>query len=153
MCDMTATFYQNKSERTRLTKTLNNPTTVTAYFDKQSEVDIMHPIIRVGNYGITQFNYVWLSDTNRYYFVDDVENLHNKQLLFHLTVDVLTTYQNEIRQLYALIDRQKGMYNLYYPDNLPTLAYERVQTQLFPNQPIYNGVDEILLCVSNKGGV
>lgn len=60
---------------------------------------------------IPNFNYVYISEFSRYYFVDDIEVVTNDLIRIYLTVDVLYTWQNYIENLTAFVERNEFDYN------------------------------------------
>lgn len=67
-------------------------------------------------------NYVWVEDTQRYYFVGNTRMLNGGRVLFPLHCDVLYTAnaseRKDIDNLSALIARQENMFNTYFKDEL-----------------------------------
>lgn len=110
-------FYNNISEDNKLSKTLINSKEYNITF--KDNVSITNPVIIINSaYPIT-FNYCFLPLLNRYYFIDDIVSLNNNLWEIHLIVDVLMSYNSEIRDLDCKVLRQEYNYNVnLYDDKL-----------------------------------
>ena len=70
-----------------------------------------------------EYNYVYIEDFNRYYFVEDVTYLSNTRVMVQLRVDVLASYRPAILTTNAYIVRASKSYNVQIPDTFyPTLS-------------------------------
>ena len=58
---------------------------------------------------IANNNYAYILDYNRYYYVDSVTVGRNGMYIVQLSVDVLMTYVDGIKNLYATISRQENI--------------------------------------------
>lgn len=64
------------------------------------DTDILHPKIPLAkNAGVDlkTFNYAYIPDLNRYYFINVVESLNNAIDILYLEVDVLMSYKTQIK--------------------------------------------------------
>lgn len=59
--------------------------------------------------GIANNNYAYIADYNRYYYVDSVTIGRNGMYIVQLSVDVLMTYADGIKNLNATISRQENV--------------------------------------------
>lgn len=149
---MKITLYNTPSPRNQVNKVLNNAQDVN--INLKPSTDILHPTLILGGVSITGFNYCYIPDFNRYYYINDMESGGNNVNSRTLTVDVLMSYNNEIRQIKALVERQENFYNLYLPElQIPNYAYKRVQTKTFPMQPLNVGTQVILATTGMSKGV
>ena len=81
------------------------------------------------------FNYAYIQEFNRYYYVGNITTLINGMWELDCRVDVLMSYRHKIRQLNAVIARQENLYNLYLEDNKLLTTSRRLYTTLaFPNK-------------------
>ena len=63
------------------------------------DTDIIRPKIPLAKDGVTNlksFNYAYIPDLNRYYFINGIESFNNSIDVLFLEVDVLMTYRAEI---------------------------------------------------------
>ena len=83
------------------------------------EVDVLRPTFEIDYSERTvksNYNYIWCDLFNRYYFIDDMEIQIGKKIIIHCSVDVLETYNFEIRQCLGTITRCGG---LFKPTEIP----------------------------------
>lgn len=100
---------------------------------------IIKPVVeiskeRLGN--IATFNYAYIPDFNRYYFlVDAVEDIGGVGVLF-FDVDVLTSNANAILGLRCQVERQQYNYNMDLPDpDIPVMAKRNLTYRNFASTP------------------
>lgn len=84
-------FYTCADPPNRLEKTLTP--TITLSGDFNANVDVVEPSIRChGTYDMVS-NYVHIPAFNRYYFIEGVELVNNKQFVVSLQVDPLQSFK------------------------------------------------------------
>lgn len=94
---MTIIFYKTLSKSNEINKVLQNSFTITGNF--KTDTDIIKPIIKVLNttdFNIFDYNYCYISELKRYYFIEDITILADKLFFISLSLDVLYTYKNAI---------------------------------------------------------
>lgn len=78
-------------------------------------------------------NYVYLDDTNRYYYVADVV-FSQQRCILQLKVDVLMSFAAEIKLSKCIAARSSSSFNMYVNDErYNALEYSNVFTKPFPN--------------------
>lgn len=103
---MTIIFYKTLSKPNEINKVLQNSFTITGNF--KTDTDIIKPIIKVLNttdFNIFNYNYCYISELKRYYFVEDITILADKLFSISLSLDVLYTYKNAILSSVGNISR------------------------------------------------
>lgn len=115
---MTITLYKTVSEVNKLDKMLKQLAVVSGTLRESSS--IIDPVFNLSGIDIyvADCNYVYITDFNRYYFVQNVESINNGLWRLTLHVDVLMSYKNEIRNNYAIIERNEKNYDLKLNDGL-----------------------------------
>lgn len=110
------TLMQNTSPVNKIGKELSSQLEVTG--ELRSETSIIDPIITIecDLADLTNCNYMYISEFNRYYFVNNIRSIRNGLVEFTCHVDVLETYKDEIRANSAIIKRQENNWNLYLND-------------------------------------
>lgn len=103
-------FYNTSSETNRMGKTLENETTLTGNF--KGEIDIQNPVLQVST-NLLNFNYCYIPDINRYYFINKIEITRTNLYTVYLHIDVLETYKNQIKQLNVIVSNSSNG-NPYY---------------------------------------
>lgn len=123
---MELTLYQNISEQNKLDKTLNNPLKLTGTVRGVDNVNIISPIISISNIDeqITTYNYAYIKEFNRYYFINNIRSLRNDLWLLELDIDVLTTYKDQIRAQKGLISRNENEFNNALIDDRLTMEQD-----------------------------
>lgn len=142
---MTIKLYKTTSEPIKVSKELTNEKIMTG--NLKEECSILSPSIMIqSDESIFTYNYAYIDEFLRYYFITDIVCVRNGLYRLSLKVDVLTTYQEEIKSLKAVISRQQNTYNLYLNDGeFKTYNKHTVVTKKFPNNP--TGANTLVLTV------
>lgn len=104
-------LYNNTADSERVDKTqyITNVGTLTGVLREQTSITNIQIVIEYNS--IPTFNYVHIPLFNRYYFVDDIVSVYNNLWEITLSVDVLMSYKNAIKNLYAFVDRNEFINN------------------------------------------
>jgi hypothetical protein len=125
-------LYTTADENIKVNKTLNNSKEL--YGTLREECSVINPIIEIESVNISNYNYCYIEDFNRYYFIIDIIAVNNKFWKITLHCDVLMSYADSIKKLEAKILRNTNEYNLMLEDNqLNRYVDDRIQTFNFPN--------------------
>ena len=106
---MTIIFYKTLSEHNRVNKILTLDKTLTGSLKEKT--DILNPSIiikAVNNFNVFDYNYCYISELSRYYYIDSIKIVNAVLYEIELTIDVLMTYKNSILNLECKIDRYSG---------------------------------------------
>lgn len=108
---MVLSLYKNNSERNCVTKVLTNELAFIGTLRK--ETSIKTPVITVmGDASIIGYNYAYIVEFSRYYFITDIKSIRNEVWEISLLCDVLMSFKNDILASYAVID-QTQEYDIY----------------------------------------
>ena len=123
---MTVTFYNNTSDKRVLNKTLTGATAVSgvSLYDSTS---VTAPVLKMsgGATKIVSFNYVYIADFGRYYYITDF-TCENGYVLISCKVDVLKTYATEIKACSCIAKRSESDFNFYLNDEqFMTYQYDK----------------------------
>lgn len=116
---MTINLYNNTSDKRVVNKAIN----LLATFENAKAVDdfsVTSPefIIEYNGGLLSQCNYVYCSETNRYYYVDDIIIMTGGRMKISCSgVDVLMSYKSDIYGLTALCVRNETLNNQRIADN------------------------------------
>lgn len=88
---MTILFYSVSDRKNRLSKTLGTATSMTGTL--REPVSLTDPEILIESATVPKFNYAYISDLGRYYFIRSVIAEQNRLYRLALHVDVLMTYK------------------------------------------------------------
>ena len=99
------TFYKTFDQRNVINKTLLNAYTTTA--ELYDNTDIFNPELKLAwsNSYATAYNFFYIQEFNRYYFLDDVVAEPGGAARVKGSIDVLHSYRNSINYDYITITR------------------------------------------------
>ena len=110
------TFKKCNCENYRVTKTFTGGTFSTNFHFKDTR-SVLDPVIIIQTSSdLTGYNYAEISAFNRKYFVTDIKVVRENTYEITLHVDVLGTYDSQIRSVKADIRRQEHNFNTYLDD-------------------------------------
>lgn len=100
---MQITLYKTSSEHNALTKLLTSPSNITGAL--KSNCDMLNPVIILKYEGnINKFNYCYIPEFGRYYYIEDMTYINNT-IELRLHVDVLMSHATNIKNSRATITR------------------------------------------------
>ena len=132
---MTIKLYKVAEDERTVSKTLDNQTSFDASGTARDTFDVMGGFITIASdTDLTKYNYCYISELSRYYYINDISIIRNGVYLLRLRADVLMTYSPQIRALTGTVDRQENLNNGYIQDGeYQALAYTQIVTKTFPN--------------------
>ena len=99
---MTLTMYVNTDEPIKINKSLSGGTSFVGNLREESSV--MNPTILVeSDASIVGYNYAYIPDFNRYYYVKDLVSYRTNLWLVSLEVDVLKSWASQIMGLHVIL--------------------------------------------------
>lgn len=113
---MTISLYNNASAPNYVDKEISLVQTLTGVL--RNPASVTDPVITIERDSPVGFNYVYIPEYSRYYFVSGISMTGDRLLALSLHVDVLMTYKATIREMYAIIKRQENKFNLYLDDGI-----------------------------------
>lgn len=146
---MQISLYTTDSDKRCLDKDLYNELTLEGALRDESSV--ITPTITINANNLSGFNYLYIPDFGRYYFITDIESVRTGVWRIRARVDVLTTYRETLRGCPVVASAQESP---DYETYVPGAAWQRtVKTKTdvlnFPNGFLDQG--EFILITS--GGV
>lgn len=116
----------------------------------RNESSVIDPVIIIEktNPALYHYNYMYIEEFQRWYFINDIISLRNNLWEIHAHVDVLHTWGGDIGNMEATIDKaeSEGLANLYYDDGSFIMdCRNNVYVKEFPNGFNENG-QYILIC-------
>ena len=131
----TIKLQKSKSDLNVLTKNIEDVLSIEG--ELRAETSIIRPIIRIetSNTDVFNCNYMTIeSFGGRKYFIDDITSVRNGIIQISAHVDVLSTYDSQIRKCTGIISKQTFNYNLYLDDgSLKAYNNPKIVTKSFPN--------------------
>jgi hypothetical protein len=128
---VTVTTYVNASDYNTLDKDITAVDSSVTVICKD-DTDILHPTLIFSENMDMDFNYLYITELGRYYFVRS-KSLAQQRYYVNCEVDVLMSYNAQIKDLSVIADRSSSTFNLYQTDEeIPCLVKSDVATQPFP---------------------
>lgn len=110
MYQYTLKLYKNTSENNDIEKNLINETDFTGY--SRSVVDVLNPVIELAGVQANTFNYCYIQELQRYYYIENMALKPNGVNTLTMRVDVLMTYKTDILASKGVITKNRN-YNPY----------------------------------------
>lgn len=132
---MTVTLYKNISDKRNLNKNLSEIKTVSA--TAKGDINIISPTLIIQNFS-TDFNYCYISDFDRYYFVKSITLLTGQRIQIDMSVDVLMSYKEEIKNLTVNVLRYEKSGPSFLTDSRIPLFSDTVQKVIEFPENIFN---------------
>lgn len=110
---------------------------------RDGEFTILRPTITVQR-NVSEYNFAWVPDFKRYYFIDNVRVLREKLFAIYMRVDVLMTYGAQIRLLTGETDEMEGG-NPYLSSQLDVEVRKDIERVSFENN--FTTGDYIIIAV------
>lgn len=123
-------------------KTLYAPITMEGTLKEPTNV--IDPVITITTSNPESYNYMHIPSFNRYYFINSVENVRNGLWKITAHVDVLSTYKDEVKRLFAIVDKQAEIGDTNFNDgsyNVKESTFTEVKN--YPNG--FNDTGEFIL--------
>lgn len=139
---MTVRFYTTNSEHNRINKELTNEYILNDVYLLDAQ-NILNPSIRVDSNNVFYYNYCYIEEFHRYYYIDDVTEEFNGLAVCKLSVDVLMSYKTDILNTVGLINHADQNQYLH-DDNIVTNTKCTKQIVTFP-QSLPTDTDYVLI--------
>lgn len=131
-------LYQNNSEKNKIGKSLAEIATLNG--NLKEETSITSPSILIEYDTPTGFNYCYVKEFNRYYYVNDVIVERANLMRLRLAVDVLESFKDDILKQNVIIQTNETNNSKYLPDaNWQTLVKTKTDIINFSNGFLDNG--------------
>lgn len=140
---MTIRLYKNKSDTLYINKNLELVDTITGTLRGSCSILVPNIKLEMSAEEISSFNYLYIEEFSRYYYVVSVDSLYDNLWSVGCEVDVLMTYRDQLLKQSAIIARQENLYNLYLDDDRFMINAQRmIVTKAFPNRIPAGNTDE-----------
>ena len=98
---MNIILYINNSEKNKIGKNLTNDFSLSGTL--RDTTNIINPVILIELNEIGNYNYCYIPDFNRYYFITDIIAIRTGLFAVSLTVDVLESFKTDIKNLSVIL--------------------------------------------------
>ena len=108
---MTVIFYTYNGIKNKINKQLSSGFTVNDVI-VQNDFDItdFDLLIKNNNFNL-EYNYCFIPDLNRYYFIENIEKMNGSIYKIRITVDVLKSFSTQIENINAIITKSENPNN------------------------------------------
>ena len=98
---MNITLYVNHSEKNKIGKNLTNDFSLSGTL--RDATNIINPVILIELNEIGNYNYCYIPNFNRYYFITDITVIRTGLFAISLMVDVLESFKTDIKNLSVIL--------------------------------------------------
>lgn len=146
---MDIVLYSTVSEKERVIKTLSNALTLSGTL--RNESSIINPSFIIEHSNPSNYNYCYISDFGRYYFINNITVVKNNLWKIDCNVDVLMSFSTEILNLNVIVNHNSSPDNERYVNGEQWITTVKTKTDVitFPNGLLDEG--EYILITS--GGI
>lgn len=106
---MQVILYNCISDARTINKKLLNATTFNG--ELRESCNIINPTITLNASNISSFNFAYIPDWSRYYFIEDIISYSKNLSQVILKCDVLMTYKDDIMGFSVVVEKQTGKEN------------------------------------------
>lgn len=111
-------LYENQSDSNVINKNLTGRKVVDIVMKNQN--NLIDLVIKLQtDINIIKYNYCYIPDFKRYYFIQDIEICNKNMYNLYLHIDLLETYKQELQECNCIIGRSEQVNKFY--GNKPTL--------------------------------
>ena len=105
---MTVIFYKYNGIKNKINKTLENGLTVNDVIMRNDfDITDFELLIKDTTFS-SEYNYCYIQDLGRYYFIESVEKMNGTIYKIRLTVDVLKSFSTQIENINAIITKSEN---------------------------------------------
>lgn len=144
---MTVIFYKYNGIRNKINKILSNGLTINdVIIQNDFNITAFELLIKNNNFN-SEYNYCYIQDLGRYYFIDSVERMNGTIYKIRLLVDVLKSFSNQIENINAIITKSEN------PDDnfVNCEVSENYTSEVIPLNDNFNHNGNLIL-VTSLGG-
>ena len=144
---MQITLYRYNGIRNKINKSLLEPLVIQDVTIK-NDYDVCDlTLVFSGNGNYDTFNYCFIPDLGRYYFIDSIRHLKGTFWEVEISVDVLKTYSSEILASRAIITRSENPSDNF----VDALKSETFENEVIPLNDVFNHNGNLILITSIGG--
>lgn len=104
-------FYKTLSPSNKIEKDLSGESLEMIGALKSNITNILYPNILIRGFEISKFNYAFIEEFGRYYFIDGASVLSKELVELSLKVDVLMTYKDDLQNVYGDVSETNEISN------------------------------------------
>lgn len=130
----TISLFKTGSENNRVVKTLTDEKQLSG--ELRNQTSVLNPSIRIESAdNIAGYNYCYISEFGRYYYVTDIVSVRTNCWVVSLRCDVLMSYKDEIQGLNVILNntQETGLSNYLSSPNWVSLVKTKTDIKAFPS--------------------
>lgn len=130
---MNLSLFVNNSEKNKLEKNLSNEIKMTGQLREQSS--IVSPSIMIRHDNPSNFNYAYIPEFKRYYFITDITSIRNGLWEVTMHVDVLMSFKDGIKNTSIILSDTEttGQTNYMSGEQWATEVKNTTTIKMFPH--------------------
>ena len=140
-------LYSYTDRENTVNKTLTNPTTIEGFM--RDAVNILQPVIRLKHTGTFNYNYCFVRELNRYYYITGYTVLDNTQIELRLRIDVLKTYEDAIMAATGTVIERSDANKFISLRRQVFDARPNIEHLDFPEQDLFDSNGHIIMVTLN----
>ena len=130
----TISLFKTASENNRVVKVLTNEKQL--YGELRNQTSVLNPNIRIeSSYNISGYNYCYISEFGRYYYITDIVSVRTNCWVISLRCDVLMSYKDEIQSMNVILNntQETGLSNYLASPNWVSSVKTKTDIKVFPS--------------------
>lgn len=140
-------LYQYTGRENTVNKTLTTPTTIAGFM--RESVNILQPVVRLQHTGTFNYNYCFVRELNRYYFITNYNVIDNNQIELRLRIDVLKTYEDAIMAATGTVIERSDANKFISLSRRVFDARPNIEHIDFPQQDVFDRNGHIIMVTLN----
>ena len=105
---MTVIFYKYNDIKNKINKTLSGGLTINdVVIQNDYDITSFELLIKNSDFN-SEYNYCYIQDLGRYYFIESVEKMNGTIYKIRLSVDVLKSFSTQIENINAIITKSEN---------------------------------------------
>lgn len=144
-------LYVSSAETNEFPKVLPEPTILTGAL--RDSCNILDPVIRLTGFNPSaQYNYCYIPDFGRYYFITSADVIRTGVIDYTMHVDVLNSWASALYEQEAVIARNEYEFNNYLiDDKIPVSNTYNERFVTFNGDPFVPTTSYVLVTASTPG--
>ena len=110
-------FYHNMSDKRFLNKNITEQARVDNAILLDNNINVSAPHFRIKGITVNTYNYCYVPDFKRYYYINGVSAQYNNVYDISCDVDVLMSFKDSILNCRGILERSKNQGNVLIADN------------------------------------
>ena len=132
-------LYKNHSEKNKIRKTLTGEVEYSGTL--REETSVINPVILIHANNLSLYNYAYIPEFHRYYYIRDIVSVRNGLWRVSLSVDVLMSFKTDILELDVILSDTEttGQSDYYAGDQWRSLVKSKTDIITFSNGLLNDG--------------